>query len=94
MERHTLIFDNKDTGEVGQIRYSFSDLQIVVKLSNEVPRNILGSQKVWVIFHENETFLGHFSKKLDILGSFFTKLRLFFVIFHEIDTFFGHFSRN
>ena len=36
-----------------------SDLQIVVKLRNEVPRNIFGSQKVWVIFQENEIFLGH-----------------------------------
>ena len=51
---------NEDNSQNGDMQ---PDLQIVVKLSNEVPRNILGSQKVWVIFHENETFLGHFSKK-------------------------------
>ena len=47
---------NEDNSQNGDMQ---PDLQIVVKLSNEVPRNILGLQKVWVIFHKNETFLGH-----------------------------------
>ena len=83
VERHTLIFDNKDTGEVGQIRYSFSDLQIVVKLSNEVPR------KFWV-----RRKFGSFFTKMRHFWVIFQKNRHFWVIFHEIDTFFGHFSRN
>ena len=38
VERHTLIFDNKDTGEVGQIRYSF--WQLNRKRSSLLLRNL------------------------------------------------------